>query len=252
MNKSTRLWMETGGAGDTTHLLIHGRGATGAVWTGLRDLIDEKRAGRWLIPDLPGHGGSLELDVYSYSHMAAEVAAIADGRGPLIVVGHSLGGVITLALAGGDFGLDIRGVVAFGIKVQWSEEELANAENSAERPVRWYETEEAAMERYLRVTGLDGLVDGTSPYTQRGVRQEAQGFRFSFDNRAGGGGLPPMSSLVKGISVPVVLASGGADQMAPVDDLRPYDSDAVEMPGLVHNAHVQEPAAIWGLIERLL
>ena len=33
--ETARLWVEEGGAGEPTLLLLHGLGATGAVWRGL-------------------------------------------------------------------------------------------------------------------------------------------------------------------------------------------------------------------------
>lgn len=251
MPEPEQLWYETGGRGDVTYLMIHGRGATGAVWTGVRDIIAENEAGRWLIPDLPGHGGSPRRSHYSYGKMAADVADLAAGQGPLIVVGHSLGGVISLVLASGWFGLDIKGAVAFGIKVNWTEEELAAVASSTDRPVRWYDNEADAMDRYLRVSGLDGLVAGDTPYTARGICKEPEGYRFSLDSRAGGGTAPQMAQMIGAVTVPLVLATGGNDALAPIGDLLHYDADAVEMPGLVHNAQVQDPASIWALVEQL-
>jgi pimeloyl-ACP methyl ester carboxylesterase len=47
-----------GGSGEPVLLLLHGLGATGHVWEGWRPLLARRWPGRWLAPDLPGHGGS--------------------------------------------------------------------------------------------------------------------------------------------------------------------------------------------------
>src|SRR5205807_502070 len=119
-----------------TLLLLHGLGATGAVWDGLTGLLDRP----WLAPDLPGHGGAARLPRYSFGGMAAAIADELPDIGPFVVVGHSLGGVVALALASGWFGIDVTAVVAVGVKVEWSEEDLARAAAIAARPVRIYPT----------------------------------------------------------------------------------------------------------------
>jgi pimeloyl-ACP methyl ester carboxylesterase len=52
------LRVHGGGSGEPVLLLLHGLGATGDVWEGWRPLLARRWPGRWLAPDLPGHGGS--------------------------------------------------------------------------------------------------------------------------------------------------------------------------------------------------
>jgi pimeloyl-ACP methyl ester carboxylesterase len=47
-----------GGNGARVLLLLHGLGATGDVWDRWQPLLARRWTGRWLAPDLPGHGGS--------------------------------------------------------------------------------------------------------------------------------------------------------------------------------------------------
>jgi pimeloyl-ACP methyl ester carboxylesterase len=56
------LRVQQGGSGDPVLLLLHGLGATGDVWDGWRPLLARRWPGRWLAPDLPGHGGSRQRD----------------------------------------------------------------------------------------------------------------------------------------------------------------------------------------------
>jgi pimeloyl-ACP methyl ester carboxylesterase len=80
----------------TTLLLVHGWGANARSW--------DAHAARWrdrhtvLVPDLPGHGGNGAADwtVERAGAFLARLAATADG--PVVAVGHGLGGQLTTRL----------------------------------------------------------------------------------------------------------------------------------------------------------
>jgi pimeloyl-ACP methyl ester carboxylesterase len=118
------LRVQEGGSGEPVLLLLHGLGATGDVWDGWQPLLARQRPGRWLAPDLPGHGGSRPLSSYTFDTLAAAVAGIASGGARTVVLGHSLGGVVGLALASGRFPVPVQAVTGLGIKVAWTQEEL--------------------------------------------------------------------------------------------------------------------------------
>ena len=119
--------VQQGGDGESVLLLLHGLGATGDVWNRLHNVLRRRWPGRWVTPDLPGHGGSGPLPGYSFGHLAAAVARMVPSATRLVVLGHSLGGVVALALASGWFGVRVSAVGGLGIKVAWTEEELARA-----------------------------------------------------------------------------------------------------------------------------
>ena len=237
-----KLKLRTGGSGEPPVLLLHGLGATGAVWDRLGELLER----RLLVPDLPGHGGSAPLPEYSFEALAAGVAEGLDEAGPVVVAGHSLGGVVALELASGRYGLDVAGVLALGVKVEWSAEELAKAASMAARPPRVFETRADAEVAYLKVAGLTGL----APADPGGV-VEADGWRLSLDQAAFGVGAPDLPRLLAGARCPVILAAGADDPMSRPQQLRALAADSVTLPGLGHNAHVEDPAALLTLLERL-
>ena len=123
------LRVNRGGSGEPVLLLLHGLGATGDVWQGWRPLLARRWPGRWLAPDLPGHGGSPPLPGYTFESLAAAVAGAVGTDARTVVLGHSLGGVVGLALAGGG---------------------------------RSRSRDEAAA-RYLRISGLADLLDAAGP-----------------------------------------------------------------------------------------
>ena len=80
-------------------LLIHGSGVSAGSWVNqLRGLLT---AFRVAAIDLPGHGKSDPIPQASVEEYAETVAMFLEalGSGPVLVVGHSLGGAIAIALA---------------------------------------------------------------------------------------------------------------------------------------------------------
>ena len=175
-----------------TLLLLHGLSANGGVWTGW------EYGGRWSAPDLPGHGAAPRLPSYSFDSIAAAVARGLDPDERVVVLGHSLGGVVGLALAGGSFGIDVHGVVALGVKVAWTDDELARAQALAAKPAATFATRGDAAARFLRVAGLEGLVDTDHPAVARGVAEDADGWRLTADPTTIGVGAPDMPALLAG------------------------------------------------------
>src|SRR2546427_821299 len=93
---SERLRVQQGGDGGPVLLLLHGLGATGDVWRGLLDLLNDRWPGRWVAPDLPGHGGSEALASYSFGRLAAAVAPAVPPADRVVALGHSPGRVLAL------------------------------------------------------------------------------------------------------------------------------------------------------------
>lgn len=221
-------------------LLLHGLGATGAVWDDLVARLDH----RVYAPDLPGHGGAPRLPRYTFGGLAAAVADGLPTRGPVVVVGHSLGGVVALTLATGWFGVEVAGVLAVGVKVEWSDDELAGAAAMAARPVREFTAREEAERAYRKMSGL-------SRVDPAGITETDGGWRLTMDLAAFGVGEPDMAGLLGAVRCPVVLAAGEDDPMSTPDQLRALREDAVTLPGLGHNAHAEDPAALLPLLEQL-
>jgi pimeloyl-ACP methyl ester carboxylesterase len=235
------LRVRRGGHRPPAVLLLHGLGATGDVWDGFAAALDGRA---WVAPDLPGHGGSAPLPVYTFAAVAEAVAALVDPAGT-VVVGHSFGGVVGLRLAARP---GVRAVVGVGIKVAWTADELARAAALAERAAPTYATREEAVARHLRVAGLDGLIDRDDPALDAGVLRVDSGWRPTFDPRAFGVGEPEVAALVAAAPVPVRLARGELDPMVSAAQLAALVPNPVELAGLGHNAHVERPAALLPLL----
>lgn len=102
-------WLDAGGVlvrtlragtGDTTLLLLHGYGESLTTWRAVLDPL--ATAARVVAIDLPGFGGSAKPDVpQSLPAMTGRLSSFIDRwtTGPLVVVGHSMGGQLAANLA---------------------------------------------------------------------------------------------------------------------------------------------------------
>jgi pimeloyl-ACP methyl ester carboxylesterase len=248
------IWYESGGEGSRGTLLLHGLGATAAVWKSVRRALQERATMRWLAADLGGHGGSDWQSSYSVGELAAQLAELVQQQ-PLrewFIVGHSLGAYVALALASGWFGITVRGVLGIGPKISWPATDLQAARDLAARPVRWYPTEEEAWTRYRRVSGLTADIAPSEGWLTRGAVKAESGWRLAQDPRTFAVAGAPFASLAASATAPVLLARGERDPMVSLQELRTYASQAHSIPGTGHNAHIEDPPAVIALLEQLL
>jgi len=247
---SDRLRIQQGGSGEPLLLLLHGLGATGDVWHGLEAILRARWRGQWVIPDLPGHGGSAALPAYSFDDLGAAVARAVPSATRVVALGHSLGGVVALTLARGRFGVPVAAVCGLGIKVQWTPDELARARALSMRPNPTYATRAEAAERHLKLAGLTGLLAAEAVPDAALLHHEG-GWTVAFDPAAFAVGAPDVAGLLGASRAPVMLAAGQHDHMCTAESLQTLVPGPIILPGLGHNAHVEAPQALWPLLERL-
>jgi pimeloyl-ACP methyl ester carboxylesterase len=246
-----KLHYEVFGSGAPTLLLLHGMGVNGAVWKRFIREIEPRWPGRIIAPDLRGHGRSPHGAHYDYGHHAVDCADLLEASGPVFIVGHSMGGAIAVQIANGDYGIDVQGVLAFAVKTDWTSAELEKAWGVAKAPVRWFDTRAEAVERFLRVAGLVGLVANNDPVVDAGVLAEGERFRLSMDPATFSAPGPDFGAMLRAARTPVRLASGSEDKMAPIAMASRHDPEAVLIAGAGHNVHVEAPAKIAALVQRL-
>ena len=242
------LWVESGGSGGPALLLLHGRGANAAVWEGLRPLLAARWPGRWVAPDLRGHGRSEHRAPYAFATHAADVAGLFEPGEEVVVLGHSMGGAVAMSLASRWFGVRVRQVIAFGVKLVWSEEEIAKAQELARAPVRWFATREEAVERYLRAPASRdwSIRHGHGRHRRGGGR-----FRLAADPGITAVVGPPIEGVIAAMRAPLRLAAGERDPMVSPEQMRRFDPQAAVLPGLGHNPHVEAPERLWRHVEKM-
>ncbi len=232
-------------------MLLHGLGATGDVWNAWRPLLARQWPGRWLAPDLPGHGGSRPLAAYTFGNLADAVASIVGPDARAVVLGHSLGGVVGLALADGRLAVPVTAVIGLGIKVVWTAEDLQRAQAASGRSPAWFGSREEAAARYLRVSGLAGLLSADDPAVDAGLREQDRKWRLAMDPGAFAVGAPDMAQLLARCQAPVILARGENDPMNTDEQLARLGARTVTLPGLGHNAHAESPELSIALLGHL-
>lgn len=246
------LYCEEGGSGADLLVLLHGLGATGAVWTPLLALLASEWHGRWFVADLPGHGASGRAARYFAEDAASALGEVlrdrirADGR--LVILGHSFGGTIGLALASGRYGVEPSVTFGVGIKLIWRDDEIARMRAFASQPAKRFASEQEACERYLKVSGLHGLAPAGSPVAARGIVHDGGAWRLAMDPAANDAGRPAFAGLRAAARCPVHLARGGRDPLVTLEDTRALDPGATDLGAYGHNVLVESPETLWSWV----
>jgi len=229
-----------------TLLAIHGLGASSAVWAGLRGELGDQ----WdvITPDLPGHGAAPWTGDYTIGSLAAAISGACDNGQEVVAVGHSLGGAVAIALASGFFRPVVTSVVAVGVKATWTDDDVAGMAKVAERGVRWFDSEQEATERFLRQSGLLGLVEPGGLESLGSVVEDGGRWRVAQDPATFGQRPLDMAGLLTAARCPVTLAAGEHDPMATVDDLAAHTDRPEIAPGRGHNVQVEDPVWVAGVI----
>lgn len=256
VTSGTNIWTERGGEGDgPTLVLLHGLGANGSVWDEVMPLVKANWPGQWLNLDLRGHGRSGHAGPYGYACYAADVAAAVGGQDKVIsIIGHSMGGVVALALATGWFGVKVDRALTFGMKIAWTPDEVAKMKQLGSAPVRWFDKKEEAIDRYLKVSGLIGLVPADSNRADVGIHGESERFRLASDpaiSAAAGPAVEPFFAAAKASGARLRIAAGEGDPMVRKQDMTAIDHEAAIISGAGHNAHVEKPDTVWALFASL-
>jgi pimeloyl-ACP methyl ester carboxylesterase len=243
----TDLHVRVVGAGSPVLVLLHGLGVNGDVWDPFLAHL-AGWPGRIVIPDMRGHGRSSHANAYSDAAHAADVAALVRDEQDIYVIGHSMGGMIALVLTGGHHVVNVRGVFAFGLKVGWTESELARLAEFAQKPARRFATREEASARFLRTTGLEGFVGPGAPVVEAGIVREDQGYRLAADPRTVLVAGASAAAAWRASTAPRRLACGSRDALVTLDETRTLDPDAIALGDAGHNVHVEAPGTLFDAV----
>jgi pimeloyl-ACP methyl ester carboxylesterase len=257
MSDPTDVYIRRGGSGSPTVLLLHGMGGTGDVWTGMTNLLEQRWPGSWIVPDLPGHGRSGRLDKYTYSTMAQAIADALDVHEPLLIMGHSLGGVLAMMLGTGQLGVDVRAVCALGVKPDdWPEELMSAIAAVAAMPPPSFPTKSDAIDHVLSSVGAAEVMSAAPTEAWRwwdsSVNEDGGRWTPTMDSRAFAVGQHHMAELVAHCNAELVLAGGTQDPLCQPHLMQKVQPAAVILPGEGHYPHLRDPNTLWPLLQSLL
>ena len=163
-------------------VFVHGGGANAHWWAPIAATF--ARRFRVVAIDLSGHGDSGHRDTYDPEQWADEVIAVAADAGFAgmpVIVGHSMGGFITIVTAARHSDR-LAGVIVCDSPVTEADPEIS-ARDAFGRP-RTYPDIDAAVGRFRTVPPQEHYLDYVVDYVARNSLQQVDGgWQWKFDRR---------------------------------------------------------------------
>jgi pimeloyl-ACP methyl ester carboxylesterase len=261
----TLIWEPTGVSTKPALLLLHGNGAHADWWSFIAPFLAEQR--RVVALSWSGMGGSDWRPSYSSPLFESEAIAVARGtalyeNGPPILVGHSFGGRIAVALAATHSEL-FRAAVIVDPPVFAPDRPKASGPWDRElRPHRVYPTFAEAMARFRfappQACANLFIVDHIARGSLRAA-PEGGGWTWRFDPYLWRDLTPgDTPALVRAVKRPVALVRGGVSKLMRAKDaafmrsLLPEGSPYFEIPEADHHVMIDQPLAFVAGLEALL
>jgi pimeloyl-ACP methyl ester carboxylesterase len=248
-----RSWGEPGGRGI---VLVHGGAAHSRWWDHIGALLATGR--RVVAVDLSGHGDSDRRDSYSLDLWAREVLAVAAHAGitaPPVVIGHSMGGFVTLRAAG-MFGAAMEGAVVIDSPVRViTPEEAAAREKVAFGELRVYPTREAILARFHPVPDQPVLGYIADHVAATSIRRADGGWTWKFDPRIFASDRPRDLLTRLDCRVALLHAEHGmvtAEMSEVMYDRLGRVAPVIEVPAAGHHVMLDQPIALVAVIRTLL
>jgi pimeloyl-ACP methyl ester carboxylesterase len=248
-----RTWGDPGGRG---LVLVHGGAAHSRWWDHIGPLLAD---GRLVVAiDLSGHGDSDRRESYTLDQWAREVLAVAGDAGiaaPPPVVGHSLGGLVTLRAAV-LFGSRIEGAVVIDSPIrEMSPEENAAREHRAFGGSHVYPSKEAIIARFRPVPDQPVLGYIADHIAATSVREAAGEWTWKWDPAIFGRQVPPTLLTRLDCRVALFRAEHGMVSTEMSDVM--YDrlgrvAPVIEIPAAGHHVMLDQPIALVAAIRTLL
>ena len=188
-------WGEMGRRG---LVFVHGGGAHAHWWTHVAATFAAEFS--VVAIDLSGHGDSWHREAYDPEQWADEVAAVAADAGidglP-VVIGHSMGGFITIVTAARHPD-EVAGVIVCDSPVTEADPEIS-APDAFGRTIRTYPAVDDAVARFRTVPPQEHYLDYVVDFVARHSLKEVDGgWQWKFDRRI----FEQFGRGVRGLAVP--------------------------------------------------
>jgi pimeloyl-ACP methyl ester carboxylesterase len=243
-------------------VLVHGGGAHAHWWDHIAPLLAQDR--RVVALDLSGHGDSDRRETYSMTTWAREILAVAADAGltePPTVIGHSMGGLVTLRLAS-RYGAQIAGAVVIDSPVRdrdLTPEEMAARERRAFGPLRVYPTREDAIAHFRTIPPQETLPYTAAHVAATSVRPapHGEGWTWKFDRRIFAREPFGATDVLTRLDCRVALFRAEHGIMSAQMSQVMYDrlgrvAPVIEIPAAGHHVLLDQPVALIAALRTLL
>jgi pimeloyl-ACP methyl ester carboxylesterase len=241
-------------------VLVHGGGAHARWWSPVAPLLAREHL--VLAIDLSGHGDSGHRDRYGTERWADEVLAVVDHAGVTsrpIVIGHSMGGFVTITLAAlhGD---RLDGAVIVDSPVRRPDPEVEEGQRGRMfRNPKTYPDLDAALDRFVLVPPQpcdnEWIVDFIARHS---LRRTDTGWTWKFDRRVFDRDPEARHEHLSRVSCRVAVLHGELsaivtpDVSAYMDELLGRTAPFVEIPRAHHHVPLDQPLALVSALRALL
>jgi len=254
-------YLEWGERGRPGLLLVHGGAAHAHWWSFLAPQLATQY--HVVAPDLSGHGESGRREAYPRETWARELMAVGEHAGlrePPVVIGHSLGGHVSIVTAS-LYGDRLAGAIVVDSPVRRPDpESVEGARGRMFRNPKTYPDLETAVEHFHLVPPQPC----DNPHILRHVavhslRETEAGWTWKFDPRVFLNVTPtPMSEYLASTRCRVGLLRGELSGLVPPEtgaymyELLDRNAPVVEIPQAHHHLLLDQPLAFLAAVRALL
>ncbi len=230
-------------------VLVHGGAAHARWWDHVAPFLAADH--RVVALDLSGHGDSERRPDYDMTTWAAEVAAVArdaNFSGPPVIVGHSMGGWVTMTAAA--TGAAVAGVVVLDTPFrEHTPEDDAARTRQAFGPLRVYPDVAEALTHFRTVPDQpDSLPYVIDHVARTSLRRVDGGWSWKFDRRMFARVNPGLELLQSIQCRAAVLRSEhglvGTEMATQIHELLGRAAPVVEIPSAGHHVMLDQPLAL--------
>ena len=253
-------YLSWGTRGKPGLVFVHGGAAHAQWWSFIAPLFSQD----WhaVAIHLSGHGDSGRRPHYSHELWAREVMAVvqdADFPGPPVVVGHSLGGMVTIQTAS-TYGDELAGAVIVDAPVRRpAPEEEEGRSGRAFRSPGVYATQEDALRHFRLVppqpASNEFIIDWIARHS---IHETSEGWTWKFDPALFKETIVPLRDQLASVRTRVALFTGELSVVVPPDtaeymyDLMGRVAPVIAIPEAHHHLTLDQPLAFVAALRTLL
>ncbi|MEK7252575.1 MAG: alpha/beta hydrolase [Actinomycetota bacterium] len=252
--------LDWGDSGNPGLVLVHGGAAHAEWWAHLAPMFASSY--HVIALDLSGHGDSGHRERYSHPQWAREVVAVSDAigfPGPPVVVGHSLGGLVTMQTAA-SHGEVLAGAVIVDSPVRRPDpESVEGSRGRAFRAPGTYPDLDTALEHFHLVPPQPGVEPWVIDHVARNsLHQTDAGWTWKFDPHLFSYTLVAMNEQLAAVKCRVAVLRGEHSVVVPPDtaaymyELMGRVSPVVTIPEAHHHLILDQPLSFVASLRTLL